>query len=185
MRRHARRAARAAGLALWLTGFGAAAPVAAAPGVVPADAAEIVETLLGLDPARHATPLEAMKGWAALYDRYRRGAREGDAVALRVWLLIGHTALVKADAGTSEGYSEDLLPVYRAQPRAVLAALADNAWLVPATCFYLGRHFDFQGRQGAGRAEFVASQQPLIESLLAAPVAARCLTQLREPKAPR
>jgi hypothetical protein len=158
---------------------------AAAAGVPPADAAEIVETLLGMDPARYATPLDAMKGRAELYERYRTAARDGDATAMRVWLLIAHTAIAKADAATSEGFSEDLLPVFRAQPRAMLAALADNAWLVPATCYYLGRHFDFQGRQGAGRAEFVAAQEGAIRAALAGPVALRCLAQIREPRAPR
>lgn len=178
--RWARRCAPALALALG----GAAAP-AAAGGVAQADAAEIVETLLGLDPARHATPLEAMKGWAALYARYHQAARDGDTTALRVWLLIAYTAVAKADAGTSEGFSEDLLPLYRTRARAVLAALADNAWLVPVTCFYLGRHFDFQGRGGAGREAFVAEQQALITASLPAPSAARCLAQIKEPRAPR
>jgi len=161
-------------------------PAAAAPaGVPPADAAEIVETLLGIEPARHATPLEAMKGWAALYGRYHRAAREGDATAMGVWLLIAHTAVVKADAATSESFSDDLLPVYRAQPRAVLGVLADNLWLVPVTCFYLGRHFDFQGRGGAGRDAFVAEHQARIGAALPAAAAARCLAQIKEPRAPR
>lgn len=177
-----RRARRRGALLLALCG---AVPGGAAAGVPPDDAAEIVETLLGMDPARHATPLAAMQGWATLYDRYRRGARAGDAKALRVWLLIAHTAVVKADAGTSEAFSADLLPVYRAHPRAVLGVLADNAWLVPVTCFYLGRHFDFEGRGGAGRAEFVAAQQAPITAALPGPAAARCLGQINEPRVPR
>lgn len=177
--RRARR--RVALLALCGTVSGATA----AAGVPADDAAEIVETLLGMDATRHATPLAAMQGWAALYDRYRRGARAGDATALRVWLLIAHTAVVKADAGTSEAFSADLLPVYRAHPRVVLSVLADNAWLVPVTCYYLGRHFDFEGRGGAGRGEFAAAQQAPIAAALPGPAAARCLGQINEPRVPR
>jgi hypothetical protein len=157
---------------------------AAAAGVPPDDAAELVETLLGLEPSRHATPLAAMKGWGELYDRYHRGARDGNPTAMRVWLLLGYTAAAKADAATSEALSEDLLPVFQAQPDALLAALADNAWLVPVTCFYLGKHFDFQGRAGAGRNAFVQAQAPLITRSLPAPSAARCLAQLKAPRHP-
>jgi hypothetical protein len=170
-------------LALAFAGASLAAPAGAA-GVPADDAAEVVETLLGMDPSRHATPLAAMKGWGALYARYHQGARDGDQTALRVWLLMGYTAAAKADASTSEDLSNDLLPVYQAHPDALLAALADNAWLVPVTCFYLGKHFDFQDRRGAGRDAFVEGQAARITRALPAPAAARCLAQLKAPSHP-
>ena len=72
----------ALGLALAL----GATPVAA--GVDPLDAQEVVETLLGLDPSRHADPLAAMHGWGALYARQYTAAQAGDPIALRTWLLV-------------------------------------------------------------------------------------------------
>lgn len=165
--------------------LGASLWACAASTSVPADdAAELVETLLGMEPSRHATPLAAMKGWGELYARYHRGAHKGDPSALRVWLLMAYTAAAKADAATSESFSSDLLPVYQAQPQALLSALADNAWLVPVTCYYLGKHFDFQDRRGAGRDAFVAQQEPVITRALPAPAAARCLAQLKAPRHP-
>lgn len=168
---------------LGAAGAGPAAAAAAA-GVAPDDAAEVVETLLGLEPARHATPLAAMKGWGELYARQHRSAREGDPIAMRLWLLVAYTAAAKADAATSESFSSDLVPVFQAQPAALLAALADNGWLVPVTCFYLGRYFDFQDRRGAGREAFVAQHAPLINRSLPAASAQRCLAQLNAPRHP-
>lgn len=169
-------------VALAALGAGLAGPASA--GVPPDDAAEVVETLLGLEPARHATPLAAMKGWGELYARHHRGARQGDPTAMRLWLLVAFTAAAKADAATSESFSSDLVPVFLAQPAPLLSTLADNAWLVPVTCFYLGRYFDFQDRRGAGREAFVAQHAPLINRSLPAVSAQRCLAQLNAPRHP-
>jgi hypothetical protein len=172
----------------WLCVLALACPwitvTAAMSGVAPDDAVEITETLLGLDPSRHADPLAAMKGWAALYARYRTLAQAGDPVGVRVWLLMAHTAAVKADAATSESFNADLLPTFGRQPRALLDALADNGWLVPVTCYHLGRHFDFEGRAGAGRAEWLVANEARVKAGLPAAAASRCLEQVRLPRRP-
>lgn len=161
-----------------------ATPGLAAAEVDAADAQEIVETLLGLDPARHATPLEAMQGWGALYLKYRDAAMDGDAEALRVWLLIGHAALAKAGAATVEAFSADLMPLYAAQPQAMLAALAENGWLVPSTCFYLGNWFGHDGRHGEDRPAFLATDAPRIAAALHPSAARMCIGQIVAPVRP-
>lgn len=172
----------AAATALLLAGCAVAAPPAAN---VPADdAAEIVETLLAIDPARHATPLAAMQGRAALYERWRDAARSGSATGWRVWLLLAQAALVHADAATSEAFQSDLLPAFTAQPQPALQALADNGWLVPVACWHLGRHFDAEGRGGAGRADFLATHEATLQRGLPAGAAAACLAQVRQPRRP-
>jgi hypothetical protein len=145
------------------------------------DAQEIVETLLGIDPARHATPLAAMQGWGELYARYRDAAAAGDAQALRVWLLIGQVALARADAGSVEAFSADLMPVYAAGPDAVLAALSENGWLVPSTCFYLGNWFGHEGRHAGDRPAFLAAEAPRIAAALHPRDARGCIGQIVSP----
>jgi hypothetical protein len=165
-----------------LAGCALAAPQ---PANVPGDdAAEIVETLLAIDPARHATPLAAMHGRAALYERWRDAARSGSATGWRVWLLLAQAALVHADAATSEAFQADLLPAFKAQPQPALQALADNGWLLPVACWHLGRHFDAEGRGGAGRADFLAAHEATLQRGLPAAAAAACLAQVRQPRRP-
>ena len=161
-----------------------ALPGPAAAEVDAGDAQEIVETLLGLDPARHAAPLAAMQGWGALYAKYRDAASGGDPQALRVWLLIGQAALAKADAGTVEAFSAELMPVYAAQPEAVLSALADNGWLVPSACFYLGNWFGHEDRNADDLPAFLAAEAPRIAASLHPGAAGACLDQIVAPARP-
>lgn len=168
----------ALGLALAL----GATPVAA--GVDPLDAQEVVETLLGLDPSRHADPLAAMHGWGALYARQYTAAQAGDPIALRTWLLVGFASVARANAGTVEAFSGDLLPYYRANPMTVLAVLADNGWLVPATCFLVGNGFAHEGRSDADRTAFLAEETPRIKAKLPPASASACLDQIAAPRLP-
>ena len=169
---------------LALAGCAGTAPDRGGNGLPPADALALVEGLLALEPSAQPDPLAAMHAWAALYATYRDRTRAGDRAAARAWLLMAHAALVHADAGTSESFSGDLLPAYRAQPAPLLDAMAANAWLVPTACFYLGRHFDAEGRGGAGRAEFVDSQRAVLAAALPGSSAGRCLAQLQQPRRP-
>jgi hypothetical protein len=125
-----------------------------------------------------------MQGWGELYARYREAAAGGDDAALRVWLLIGQTALARADAGTVEAFSADLMPLYAARPEAVLAALADNGWLVPATCFFLGNWFGHEGRHAEERPAFLVAEAPRIGSALHPAAARACLDQIAAPARP-
>ncbi len=172
------------GLRTALLALSLATPGLASAEVDAGDAQEIVETLLGLDPARYATPLAAMQGWGELYAEYRDAAAAGDPQALRVWLLIGQVALAKADAATVEAFSTDLMPVYTAQPDAVLAALAANGWLVPSACFYLGNWFGHDGRHGEERPAFLAADAPRIAAALHPSAARACLGQIVAPVRP-
>ncbi len=157
-------------------------PVAA--GVDPLDAQEIVETLLGLDPSRHADPLTAMHGWGALYARQYAAAQAGDPIALRTWLLVGFASVARANAGPVEAFSGDLLPYYRAHPLKVLAALADNGWLVPATCFLVGNGFTHEGRSDVDRTAFLSEETPRINAKLPPASARACLDQIAAPRLP-
>ena len=168
----------ALGLALAL----GATPVAA--GIAPLDAQEIVETLLGIGPSRYPDPLAAMHGWGGLYAREREAAQTGDPIALRTWLLVGFVSVVRADAGTVEAFSGDLLPYYRTHGMAVLAALADNVWLVPTTCFLIGNGFTHEGRNDADRAAFLAQETPRIQAALPPAAARACLEQIAAPRRP-
>jgi hypothetical protein len=161
-----------------------AVPGSAAAQVDAGDAQEIVEALLGFDASRHASPLEAMQGWGELYARYRDAAAGGDDAALRVWLLVGHAALVTADAAMMEAFASDMMPVYRGRPEAVLAAMAAAGWLVPSACFHLGSWFEHEERGGEGRAAFLAAETTRIEAALHADRARACLAQIEAPDRP-
>lgn len=159
-------------------------PGSAAAQVDAADAQEIVETLLGLDASRHDSPLAAMHGWGELYGRYRDLAAAGDETALRVWLLMGDVALARADAATVEAFAGDLLPLYQRRPGAMLSALSDNSWLVSSTCFHLGNGFEHEGRDGEGRAAFLAAEAGRVEAALHPDHARACLAQIEAPSLP-
>ena len=159
-----------------------AMPGAAAAQVDAADAQEIVETLLGLPVTRHDSDLAAMQGWGTLYAKYHDAAVRGDdPAALRVWLLMGQAALAKADAGTVEAFSADVMPLYAERPDAVLAALAENGWLVPAACFFLGNWFGHEGRHGKDRPAFLATEAPRILAALHPEAARACIGQIVAP----
>ncbi len=176
-------------LALAIVGGGASpVPVAAGthrtPGVDPADAAEMVETLVGLEPARYDSTLAAMHGRAALYSRYRAAATAGDQVGMRVYLLLAFVAVARVDAATMESFSSDVLPLYRAQADTLLAALRANPWLTDTICYFLGHGFEFEGRDPADRPAFIGAESDRIRSALHKRHAARCFDQIEQPHRP-
>lgn len=148
----------------------------------PADAVEMIELMLGRVPSRHDSPLAAMHGLADLYGRGLEQARSGTPGAAGLWLLLGDVALRSTDAGLTQSYAADMLPLYRQQPDAILLVLTDAPWLAPSTCHHLSAYFGSEDRPEDGRAPFLASETPRIAKALPEPVASACLEALATPR---
>lgn len=149
-----------------------------------ADASLLIEHTLGIQSRADTDPLASMQDWNALYVKYRDRAYIGEDYAIRVLLLFAFTAVTKVDAAISEALSSDLMPLFTKHPALVMQALADNPWLVPSTCYFLGKSFDFEGRGGKGRASFLSQQRATFLAALPPDCAERCLRQLTLPERP-
>ena len=145
----------------------------------PADATEIVETLLGIAPQRHANPLAAMQGWGALYARTRDAVLAGDETARRLWFLIAFAAQARGDAALNQSFADDLYPAYRADPQGFLDSLAEAPWLAATLCDRLAAHFGSGDRPAAGLSEFLASAEPGLAAALPEPATQACLSALK------
>ncbi len=145
----------------------------------PADAVEMIELMLGRVPSRHDTPLAAMHGLADLYGRSHEQAQSGSA---GLWLLLGDIALRSVDAGLTQSYAADVLPLYREQPDTILSVLSDAPWLATSTCHHLSAYFGSEDRPEDDRAPFVEAEASRITKALPEPVAAACLDTLSTPQ---
>ncbi|MBT0957282.1 hypothetical protein IV417_07790 [Alphaproteobacteria bacterium KMM 3653] len=154
----------------------------AAAEVAAQDAQEMVEMMIGQQPARYDSPLAAMQGEGDLYDRLKNGAVNDHGMGL--WLLYGQGAVLQANGALSGAFISDMEAVYGDDPALLLGALDRAPWLVPTTCYFLGAGFDFEGRGGAGREAFLALSGPLITAALAEPLANICLEQIAAPERP-
>lgn len=156
----------------------ASCPTAQAEPIAPADATEIVETLLGIAPQRHANPLAAMHGWGALYARTREAALTGDEGARRTWFLIAFAAQVRGDAALNQSFADDLYPAYHANPEGFLTSLAAAPWLAASVCDRLGAHFGSSDRPQAGVGVFTARAAERFRTALPAKPAEACIAAL-------
>lgn len=147
-----------------------------------ADAVEMIELMLGRSPSRHETPLAAMQGLGALYARLLAGARAQTPDDLGLWILLGDVALRSADAGLTQSFTADLLPLYRQDPDAVLGVLSEAPWLAGSACHYLSAHFGSEDRPDENRAPFLEAERARIRDALPGPAAETCLTALSEPR---
>jgi hypothetical protein len=146
------------------------------------DAVELIEMMLGRVPSRYQTPLAAMHGSTELYTRTHDQARAKEPGALGVWILFGDLALRSVDAGLSQSYAADMLPLYRQQPEDFLAVLSAAPWLAPSACHHLSAHFGSEDRPESGRLPFLTSEKDRFASALPTPTAAACLNALATPK---
>ncbi|MCR9109898.1 hypothetical protein [Marivita sp. XM-24bin2] len=143
-----------------------------------ADAVEMIELMLGRVPARHETPLAAMHGLGALYARLHAGARADTPGDLGLWILLGDIALRSSDAGLTQSFAADLLPLYRQDPDAVLKVLSEAPWLATSACHYLSAYFGSEDRPEANRAPFLEAERNRIREALPGPAAETCFAAL-------
>lgn len=173
--------AAAAGLA-WI----ALACASGAAGPPPSDADLLVHRLLALEHPAFAAgegydALAELRAWEDLYlrSRDRALADAGPAHAsVKTFLLVGWLAREQYDAATSEAFTGDLMPLYRARPGAVLAALADVPLLVTSTCDALGAWFGFEDRHAGELPAFLAAERERIRAALPERLGATCLAAL-------
>lgn len=155
--------------------LGSPAMAQEAPPPDPADALEMIELMLGRVPTRHDSPLAVMHGLADLYGRSLDQAKMGDP---GLWVLLGDVVLRTTDAGLMQSYAADMLPLYRQQPEAFLAALSDAPWLAPSACHHLSAYFGSEDRPEKDRATFLKNEAARISDVLPKPVAGVCLDTL-------
>ena len=168
---------RALGLAAGL----ALAALPARAEVAEADALELVQILTNQTVTRHDGPLAEMQGRADLYARLHEAAAGGDDEALAAWLLLGFAAQVTVDGATSEAFIGDAKPMLDARGEAMVGQLALSPWLVPSTCYYLGRYFGWEDRHADEREPFLATSAETFAALPEAPRAA-CIAQIEAPE---
>lgn len=148
----------------------------------PTDAVEMIELMLGRVPSRYDTPLAAMQGLGDLYVRLLDAARADAPGDLGLWILLGDVALRSADAGLTQSYAADLLPLYRHDPEAVLSVLSDAPWLAASACHHLSANFGSEDRPEVGRAPFLEAERARITDALPGPAAETCLAALATPR---
>ena len=145
----------------------------------------ILHRLLGLDQqalfgAEHS-PLAEMEAWGEAYAALREEAladTSEDFRGIKLFMFAGWTARQRDDFATVGGFRTDMTALYQSRPDDVLAALADNAFMIPAVCGALGEAFAYEDGDPAARAPFVAANEARVRATLDEAGAASCLAAL-------
>lgn len=152
----------------------------------PSDSELLVHRLLGLEhPAffqdGEYKALAAYRAWTELYNRTLQRAADSTAADnrhLKTFLFIGFIARARLDAGTSEAFTADLMPLYGERRDDVLSVLRESPFLIESTCHYLGAFFGFEDRNREGKPAFLEANRGLIERAFPPDPAHTCLTAI-------
>lgn len=107
----------------------------------------LLDNLLSLSETRgnHKMQLEQYKEWSKLY-RKLVDQKRMTKTELKLFLLMGFIADERAKIEPQEQIAKDIMPVFTAQPTAVLDILKELPFLIGSTCSSLNSYFELSGK---------------------------------------
>ncbi len=155
------------------------------------DSTEIINTLINIPSEKYMTngnynALLAYKGWGELYNKYMVAARDqGSLGDVKIYLLLGFVAQLKAQVATSEAFSTDFYDIFVKHPDVVLEAFKQNPYLVLSGCYYIGNYFGFESKNAEKKTAFIETYEEKIQNHLRVGGGDRCMAQILMPKRPQ
>ncbi len=155
------------------------------------DSTEIINTLINIPTEKYVVDgtynaLLAYKGWGKLYNKYMATARsQGHISDIKIYLLLGFVAQLKAQVSISEAFSSDFYDIFVKYPDIVLDVLKQNPFLVLPSCYYLGNYFGFESKNAEKKAVFLETYKEKIQKNLRTGGGSQCISQISIPKRPR
>ncbi len=155
------------------------------------DSTEIINMLINIPSEKYVingtyNALLAYKGWGELYNKHMVAARDqGNLNDVKIYLLLGFVAQLKAQVATSEAFSSDFYDIFVRHPDVVLEALKQNPYLVLSGCYYIGNYFGFESKNAEKKAVFIETYEEKIQNHLRVGGGDRCMAQILMPKRPQ
>ncbi len=129
--------------------------------------------------------LKEYKEWELLYIKYSKYDSEDKDLTedeIKKLLFIGYITKVNSDAAISQSFSSDLVPIFSQNKSIVLNVMSDLKFLMPSTCYFLGRYFGFEGKNLEKKQAFLDKNGPLLVKELGEADGKTCLEYIKEEK---
>jgi len=126
--------------------------------------------------------LMAYKEWELLYIKYSKYDSEDKLLTedeIKNLLFIGYIARVNSDAAISQSFASDLVPIFSQNKFIILNVMSDLKFLMPSTCYFLGRYFGFEGKHLEKKQEFLVKNSPLLVEVLGKVDGKKCLEYIK------
>jgi len=123
------------------------------------------------------------KEWELLYIRYSKYDSENINLTkneIKKLLFIGFIARENSDAAISQSFSSDLVPIFNQNKSIFLSVISDLKFLMPSTCYFLGRYFGFEGKNSEKKEIFFDENSPLLIKILGESGGKVCLKYIRQ-----
>lgn len=119
--------------------------------------------------------LSQWKQWESLLLACRKAVDTTKPESLQNFLFLGYVGKQSNSAATKEYITGELYPLFSEAPDKFLSVLKRNPSFINATCYYLGRHFGFEGKQPMSKAAFLKAQANRFFQQLPEQQAQQCL----------
>ncbi len=94
---------------------------------------------------------------------------------IKYFSFIGFVAYNSNDAATKEAMLSDFIQVYYANRENLLSVLDELPFLIPSSCYYIGKHFGFEGKFTNDKEPFMKENKVYIKKALSKDNAEKCL----------
>ena len=122
--------------------------------------------------------LAQYKEWEALYikySKYNSNDKTLTDVEMKKLLFIGYISRLNSDAAISQAFSSDLVPIFNQNKSTILRIISDLRFLMPSTCYFLGKYFGFEDKNLEKKQPFLKMNSPLITKFLGEEAGEECL----------
>ncbi len=102
--------------------------------------------------------------------------KEASKDDIKFFGFIGFVAHTINDAGVSEAMLSDFIQVYYANRDNLLNVLEELPFLIPSSCYYIGKHFGFEGKFTNDKKPFMNENKVHFLKALSKDNAEKCLS---------
>ncbi len=127
----------------------------------------------------HSDQLKLFKELEKIYARYIE-PQEGGAYSqeqIKVIMFFSFYAVNRNSGALSEYLASDLKPIYSKNKLMFLEMMGELPFLIPSVCNRLNAYFGFEGRNIAGKENFIRNNKTYFETHFPSDYAQKCINQ--------
>jgi hypothetical protein len=99
---------------------------------------------------------------------------------IKLFSFIGFVAQTTNDAATSEAMLSDFIQVYYTNRDKLLTVLNEIPFLIPSSCYYIGKHFGFEDKFTNNKEPFISDNKVYFSKILNKDNYTKCLSIISE-----
>lgn len=102
--------------------------------------------------------------------------KEAHLIDIKFFSFIGFVAYNRNSAATKEAMLSDFIQVYYANRDNLLSVLNELPFLIPSSCYYIGKHFGFEGKFTNDKKTFMKNNKVYFSKNLSNDNYVKCLS---------